>query len=217
MALILGSIPGESQTVSIRVSNDPIMRCSMTGLPIRDSGDGIWEDGEWISWAYINQYIDEGEESDAEVGATAVAATEPIARVEPQGAELLALLLDAIAHGATSPDPSPLWGRIGELYAAERFGVELTKTHTQGHDGRLGHDHVEIKTITPTKKRRFVTVKRAGNFNLLAVVCVDDNYQLDARLVSRAKLPEGNGGSIAVVSWRTACLLGSPFPPSPAV
>jgi hypothetical protein len=128
----------------------------------------------------------------------------------------LALLMDAIAHGATSTYPSPLWGRIGELYVAERFGVELTKAHTQGHDGRLGHDHVEIKTITPTKKRRFVTVKRAGNFSLLAVVCVDDNYQLDARLLSRAKLPAGNGGGIAVVSWRTACLLGSPVPPSPA-
>ncbi len=182
----------------------------MTGLPIRESGDGIWEDGEWISWAYINQYVDDGEESDAELGATAIAAKEPIASVEPQGAELLALLMDAIAHGTTSPDPSPLWGRIGELYVAERFGVELTKAHTQGHDGRLGHDHVEIKTITPGKNRPFVTVKRTGNFNYLAVVRVDGDYRLDARLISRDQLPAGSGGRIAVVSWMTACRLGSP-------
>ena len=196
------------------------MRCSMTGIPIRDSGDGIWEDGEWISWAYINQYIEDDEESGeiplAVSPAKPVPVSEPIARVEPQGAELLVLLLDAIAHSANSPGPSPLWGRIGELYVAERFGVQLTKAHTQGHDGRLGHDHVEIKTITPTKKRAFVTVKRAGNFNFLAVVRVDDNYQLDARLISKDKLPAGNGGRVAVVSWRTACRLGSPFPPSSA-
>lgn len=196
------------------------MRCSMTGLPIGNSGDGIWEDGEWISWLYINQFIEDDGESDeglmAVGAAKAVAATEPIVSVEPQGAELLALLLDAIAHGANSPEPSPLWGRIGELYVAERFGVDLTKAHTQGHDGRLGRDHVEIKTITPTKKRAFVTVKRTGNFNFLAVVRVDDDYQLDARLISRDKLPAGNGGRVAVVSWRTACRLGSPFPPSPA-
>jgi hypothetical protein len=188
----------------------------MTGVPIENSGDGIWDDGEWISWAYINQFMEDDESSAEPVPVAAPMAastTESVARIEPQGAELLALVMDAIAHSANSADPSPLWGRIGELYVAERFGVELTRAHTQGHDGRLGRYHVEIKTITPSKKRPFVTVKRAGNFNLLAVVRVDDEYQLDARLVFRDKLPASNGGRIAVVSWRTACRLGSPFPP----
>lgn len=192
----------------------------MTGLPIENSGDGIWDDGEWISWAYINQFIEDDVELDApsrSAGAEALAATEPVRTVEPEGAELLALLMDAIAHSAGSPTPSPLWGQIGELYVAERFGVTLTKAHTQGHDGRLGDDLVEIKTITPSKNRPFVTVKRTGNFNFLAVVRVDDNYRLDARLVPRDKLPRGNGGRVAVVSWGTACRLGFPFPPLPTV
>jgi hypothetical protein len=30
------------------------MGCSMTGIPIRDSSEGIWNDGEWISWQWIN-------------------------------------------------------------------------------------------------------------------------------------------------------------------
>jgi hypothetical protein len=35
------------------------MRCAMTGVEIRDSGDGIWDDGEWISWQWINGQIEE--------------------------------------------------------------------------------------------------------------------------------------------------------------
>jgi hypothetical protein len=187
------------------------MRCSMTGVPIRDSGDGVWDDGEWISWVYINQFIDDEDVSPAPADApdSAAAAEQPKA-VEPQGAELLTLLMDAIAHASKSPNPFPLWGRIGELYAAERFGIELTRAHTQGHDGRLGDDLVEIKTITPGKRAPFVTVKRAGNFNHLVIVRVDSDYQLDARLVPRNRLPSGDGGRIAVVSWWTACRLGVP-------
>lgn len=30
------------------------MRCSMTGIPIRDSSEGIWDDGEWVSKEWIN-------------------------------------------------------------------------------------------------------------------------------------------------------------------
>ena len=34
------------------------MRSAMTGLEIRDFGDGIWDDGEWISWAWINEQLE---------------------------------------------------------------------------------------------------------------------------------------------------------------
>jgi len=27
--------------------------CAMTGVEILDTGDGIWDDGEWLSWAYM--------------------------------------------------------------------------------------------------------------------------------------------------------------------
>lgn len=42
------------------------MLCSMTGHPIKDIGDGIWDDGEWISWEYINQQLDEAPEASSE-------------------------------------------------------------------------------------------------------------------------------------------------------
>ena len=37
------------------------MRCSMTGRPMKDSSEGIWDDGEWISWDWINSQLTEQE------------------------------------------------------------------------------------------------------------------------------------------------------------
>lgn len=33
----------------------PIGYCTFTGVPIETMADGVWDDGEWISWDYINQ------------------------------------------------------------------------------------------------------------------------------------------------------------------
>ena len=33
-----------------------MIRCSMTGRPM-EAGDGIYDDGEWISWEWINGQI----------------------------------------------------------------------------------------------------------------------------------------------------------------
>jgi len=33
------------------------LKCAMTGLPVTANGDAIWDDGEWISWDWINQNI----------------------------------------------------------------------------------------------------------------------------------------------------------------
>lgn len=43
-----------------------MIRCSMTGLPM-DPGDGIYDDGEWISWHYLNGQIAHQEAFDAAV------------------------------------------------------------------------------------------------------------------------------------------------------
>ena len=29
----------------------------MTGRPLRDHSEGIWDDGEWISWDWINSQL----------------------------------------------------------------------------------------------------------------------------------------------------------------
>ena len=37
------------------------MRCAMTGLELDDPSDGIWDDGEWVSWSFINQQFEDYE------------------------------------------------------------------------------------------------------------------------------------------------------------
>lgn len=188
------------------------MRCAMTGLEIRDSGEGIWEDGEWISWAYINQQIEEQQS-----GPLPVEDAEEVFREEDYepSVELLNRILAARNHHEHTLDKiSPDWGPIGEAYITERFeGVKLCSRHTQGHDARLGYELIEIKTITPHKRRPIVMVKRAGNFSVLAVVRVTDDYRLEVRFILRKHLPSGDGGKYMVVSWSTACRLGKEYPP----
>jgi hypothetical protein len=188
--------------------NEPTMFYSMTGLPIKEIGDGIWDDGEWISWEWINeQLVGQLDEPEDEPGI--------FPAVQPKGSEILWLLNDAIKDDEDISGPSPLWGKIGELYAAERFGIVLSRDHSQGHDGHLGKELVEIRTISPGKRRAFVRVKRAGNFSLLAVVQVNADYRFDARLVRRDQLPKGDDGKFAAISWGTACKVGEPNPPAP--
>jgi hypothetical protein len=184
----------------------------MTGLEIRDSGDGIWDDGEWISWAWINTQIEPSEFGlldDADVEEDDEDETP-----EPS-VELLFRILAAKNHYEnTLNEISRDWGPIGEAYLAECFNVKLCSRHTEGHDGRLGDDLIEIKTITPHKRRAFVTVKRGGNFSVLAVVRVTSDITFAVRFVRRDQLPRGNGGKRIVVTWETLCRLGKKYPPS---
>ena len=46
----------------------------------------------------------------------------------------------------------PVLGELGELFAEIVFGIKRHNPITQGSDGMLGNDFVEVKTITPDKK-----------------------------------------------------------------
>lgn len=177
---------------------DPI-RCSMSGVPIRNTSDGIWDDGEWISWEYINRQI-AIQEGDLTKEGTYYPGEEEINR----------LLIEVADDEANGIVPSPKWGRIGELYVAKRFGVVLSREYAQGHDGRLDNDLVEIQTLTPTKHRPVVRVKRKGNFSLLAVVRVNSDHEFDALLVRRNRLPMAGEGDWLYIDWNTLRGLAEP-------
>lgn len=128
-----------------------------------------------------------------------------------QPAELRRLVCEASEREEQTGKISALWGRVGELYAAIRYGVKLSRRHAQGHDGRLGKELVEIKTITPRKRKPFVRAKRAGNFSMLAVIRVRPDHQFEARIVRRDRLPKGNDGAYVVLSWSRVCALAEPI------
>ncbi len=125
----------------------------------------------------------------------------------PESMDLRRLLSLASGLESDTGKVSPLWGRIGELYAAFRYGIRLSRKNAQGHDGRLDNDLVEIKTITPRKRKAFVRVKRAGNFNKIAVVRIRPDLQVEVRMVRRDRLPTGNHGAYFKLSWHRACAI----------
>ena len=201
------------------------MRCSMTGQPLRDTSDGIYDDGEWISWDWINGHIAD-QELRGDLGAgqrgqrldvdhalnDALAEREHLVEVaerdERVGGELRGefpnanlevvkifqeLVALADAYKRETGRYLQIWGELGELYAEIKFGVVRHQPGTQGSDGRIGNDWVEVKTISPEKLNEVIQVKRAGNFNKLLVVKISEDFEFDARLIDRKLLRKGKG------------------------
>jgi len=93
-----------------------------------------------------------------------------------------------------------IWGELGELYAELKYGIKRHKPHTRGSDGKLGNDFVEIKTISPEKDGGQIQVKRAGNFNRLLVIKINEKFEFEGRFIERKRLSKGDG-AYARVSW----------------
>ncbi|MBL8226327.1 MAG: hypothetical protein JNM50_13465 [Chromatiales bacterium] len=158
------------------------MRCSMTGQPLRDTSDGIYDDGEWISWDWINGHI-----ADQELRGEFPNANLQVVKIFQ---DLVAL---AEAYKFETGRYLQIWGELGELYAEIKFGVVRHRPGTQGSDGRIGNDWVEVKTISPEKLSEAIQVKRAGNFNKLLVVKISEDFEFEARLIDRKRLRKGKG------------------------
>ncbi len=161
----------------------------MTGRPLDGPADGIWDDGEWISWDWINEQLCQQE----------LRAQYPVA--DPEVVRIFQDLVDVSAeYKEITGRYLPVFGELGELFAEITFGIKRHKPRTQGSDGRLGNDFVEIKTITPEKKNEKVSVKRAGNFNKLLVVKITQEFEFEARMLDRKRMGKGKGKH-AVVAW----------------
>lgn len=165
------------------------MRCAMTGRPVSGPEDAIWDDGEWISWDYIN-----GQIHDEELRAEFPQASLDVVQVFEE------LVQAASSYKHVTDRYLQIWGELGELYAEIKFGVRRHAPGTRGSDGRIGNDWIEIKTISPEKSTRKVQVKRAGNFNKLLVVKISEAFEFEAKLISRKDLGKG-AGKHAKVSW----------------
>jgi hypothetical protein len=160
----------------------PIGYCDYTGKPIETIADGIWDDGDWISWEYINQHIDPQSQQEAPYAA------------DPE----LRQIFDSLVHTAAAYKQHTgryldIFGELGELFAEIELGLKRHKLNAPGSDGRLGDDFVEVKTISPLKQNDKVQVKRAGNFNKLYVVKISENFFFEGRMIERRALKKGDG------------------------
>ncbi len=157
------------------------MKCAYTGVLISDASEGIWGDGEWTSWDYIDSVLGDYTEE------------EPKPLRECSYKELLEVVKNHFESDEEIENGFPIYGEIGELYIESRFGMVRHEPYTQGSDGKIGQNFVEVKTISPLRDSRDVRVKRAGNFNVLAIVKIDCDLRIDAKLIKRSRLPKGQG------------------------
>jgi hypothetical protein len=165
------------------------MHCAMTGQKLNDPSDGVWDDGEWISWNWINGQLD-GRELEDEFP---TASSELI--------DLFQRFVEAaIDHRDLTGNYLQIWGELGELYAEIRFGIKRHRPKTQGSDGKLCNDFVETKTISPEKSTSTVHVKRAGNFNKLLVIKISEEFEFEGRMVDRRGLGKSRA-TRAAISW----------------
>jgi hypothetical protein len=161
---------------------------------MRDDTDGIYDDGEWVSWEWINGQIHRQD----------LAEEYPLAN--PDIVEVFeALVSDAQNYYSLTGRYLQIWGELGELYAEIKHGIDRHKPHTQGSDGRMGNDMVEIKTISPEKGVQKVMVGRSGNFNKLLVVKINDQFEFESRMLDRKDFCKGKSKAkgVAQVAWQS--------------
>ncbi len=149
--------------------------------------NAIWDDGEWVSWDEINQQIQYKEWG---------------AKYPNADRSLIPIFEDLLStaehyHNVTGSHLQ-VYGDIGELFCAITHGMKLNRNYAAGADGRLGNDHVEVKTITPFKNSDMVEVKASGNFSKLFVVKITAKFEIAGRLIDRKYLPPAKCGKIQV-------------------
>ncbi|MBX4899416.1 MULTISPECIES: hypothetical protein [Rhizobium] len=149
----------------------------------------FYDDGECVSWSEVEEQLRYHEWR----------AKYPNADTSliPYFEELLSL---AESYHLQTGRHLNVYGDIGELFGAITYGIKLNRSYAQGADGRLGNDHVEIKTITPFKSKDEVFVKVSGNFSKLLVVKINADFEVSSRMVDRKKLRK-TAKSLLRIKW----------------
>ncbi|WGH77554.1 hypothetical protein [Jannaschia ovalis] len=157
-------------------------------MKILGPDNAFWCDGEWIDWDDI---IDPDEVDPSVL--RRLEREDRMRQAFPKSDIRLVpyfqnLLLIARSFHETTGRHLAVYGDIGELFGAIVYGIKLNRTYAQGSDGRLGPDHVEIKTIAPHNGTGQVAVRPTGNFNKLLVVRIDRDFEVRGKMVDRKAL-----------------------------
>ncbi|PZR01079.1 MAG: hypothetical protein DI533_08175 [Cereibacter sphaeroides] len=153
------------------------------------SDRAFYDDGEWVTWSEIEGQLRYKE--------WAAKYPNAMRSMIPYFEDLISL---AESYHLQTGRHLSVYGDVGELFGAITCGISLNRTYAQGSDGRLGNDHVEIKTITPFKNRDVVIVDTSRHFNKLLVVKINKYFQVAGRMIDRKKLPK-RGGRFVRIHW----------------
>lgn len=164
----------------------------MTGKPITANGDAIWDDGEWVSWEWINENMADPEDEEwvhpFEMGIDVVLPPKEKASTLAMYEMFDSLCENARNYFELTGRHLPIYGELGEIYAELKHGLKRFEENHPGADGKIGNDFVEVKTISPYKSADQVQVKKAGNFNKLLVVKISSDFKFKSVLFDRKSL-----------------------------
>ncbi len=153
------------------------------------SSDALYlGDGEWMSWEDFGQ--DEEFDEDLEQSEAREALSDP----DPRLIEIFDQLLDTARdyHNLTGKHLQ-VYGDLGELHGAIKYGIRLHRNYAQGSDGRLGNDLIEIKTISPIKSTNVIELNFSRNFSKVLIVKIDENFKIHSKLIERKSLRKKQG------------------------
>lgn len=162
--------------------------------------NAFWDDGEWISWEDVTS------EDVHDFSHLSRLEYEADLRLRYPKADITlipyfeALLKLAENYFLNTGRHLQVYGDIGELFGAITYGIKLNRNFAPGADGRLGNDHVEIKTITPFNRHDRVVVKLGGNFSKLLLVKINESFCVSGKLIDRKALRRSKGGQLRV-TW----------------
>ena len=151
--------------------------------------DSIWDDGEWVSWDEINRQI-QCQEWRSRFPKADIS-------LVPIFEELIGLAQD---YFQLTGKHLQVYGDIGELYGAITHGINLHRNYAKGSDGRLGNDFVEVKTITPFKRRNVVEINPERSFSKVLIIKINDEFEVRGKLIARKALPKPIGKKI-LINW----------------
>lgn len=164
--------------------------------------NAFWIDGEWLSWEDIPDECDD----DFERSHLAKLEHEAELRLLYPNADiaLIPVFRDLLElaeryHIETSRHLQ-VYGDLGELFGAITYGIKLHRNYATGSDGRVGNDFVEIKTITPFKKKDKVTVRLDRHFSKVLIVKITNDFSVSGRLIDRKNLPKRSSG-VLHLTW----------------
>ncbi|MDX8350051.1 hypothetical protein SLH49_18835 [Cognatiyoonia sp. IB215446] len=149
----------------------------------------MWTDDQLLSWGDIND------------PAQAAQIRQSFPDADPAYIKAFQGLLRTVREfEAATSRHLQIYGDIGELYGAIAHGIVLHRRNAEGSDGRLGDNFVEIKTISPFKNWKAVTVRMDRHFNRLLAVRVMGDFSVQGAMVSRSDLPKPDGPEL-ILEW----------------